>query len=384
MRYFNVYALCILAALTGSALFAQTPGIPDPDHEAKASAPNITANTITTWSNLYYSGDWPGLQEALRNALAPLVFVSAKTGPSDSFDLAARPYSVVFMSTFVKPKGEVIRVVLQPRPIGKFSVTLPGVMTHYELYVHPDRSQLTLKTVYVSTKTDNPLTAQLAGFVKLIDMKSVGSGIVGLDGKLLSAKEKQDIKDCQTGVYKVDLRQIRLPFANATIAVADDIVDDDCPGLAVSGKTSYNNVPFSHVSLGVVAGVITSQPSKNTRVKLGSNGNLTEDPLTTGTPITIAAVNLHPVAFSPGAPALTPAERFSGFVGIVASPEIGIAAGLKIGIVRGLSFDAGYGVLRINKLRKGDALNAAPTEKAHPYRNGKMGAVFFGFGYSIK
>jgi hypothetical protein len=354
MRY-----AALLLCLFATALSAQTVITTTSEHVADGKVTITAPNGIEDWGKVYFSGDWVTLDGLVRQALTTSPFDPQTIPPDDAYSLATKTYSVIFTTTARKAEGEVLRVLLQPAPPGPYSTTLPGIHTHYELFVKPVAGA-TLQASYTATETDDPLLAALPGFFKQFDPKIIAPFF-----------PTRDFAKAPQKTYDVELRRVNLPLVRAKIDVSDDLTIPQVPP----------TTPRQRIGLTAIAGVMLSV-RQGSRVKVGNDGKLTQDPLSGG--ISVAAVNIHPVAYNPSTKGLTMPERFRLFIGPVLIPEFGVAAGGSIALIRGVTLNAGYSVLRINTLRPGDALDQKPTNTAHPFRNGYARVFFFGLGYNVK
>jgi len=369
MRY-----VALLLCFFATALSAQTVITTIPEHIADGKVTITADNGIEDWGKVYFSGDWATLDSLLRQAFKTSPFDPKGVPDADAYSLATKTYSVIFTTTVRKADGEVIRVLLQPAPPGPYSTTLPGTHTHYELFIKPAPGAV-LQASYTATETDDPLAAALPGFFKQFDPK-----ILAPFFPTVFAQPRQT-------TYDVELRRVNLPLARAKIDVNDDLtIPQVTPTIPpkptkLTQKTGYLNVPSQHIGLTAIAGVMLSV-RQGSRVKVGNDGKLTQDPLSGA--ISVASVNIHPVAYNLSATRLTMPERLSLFLGPVLTPEFGLAAGGSIALIRGVSLNVGYSVLRINTLRSGDSLDQKPTNKDHPFGNGYARVFFFGLGYNVK
>ena len=132
---------------------------------------------------------------------------------------------------------------------------------------------------------------------------------------------------------------------------------------AVTGEWKLKNAPLERWGLGVMT-AIALQGGED-RVQIDA-GKIVADPLS-GV-LAIAAVDWHPVGYSPELVEPSWAERFKFWGGAVVVPDLGIVAGAAIMPfpVRGFTLDAGGGWLRMRELRPGYTLTGSslPTTDA--------------------
>lgn len=205
MRLLRLLPVFMVAA---TAAEAQTPIPARVVKVATATMPSAPT-LLSTWAQVYFSGDWQKLQDTIRQDLKELSFPEI-TG-EDKLDLDKRPYSVVFITTLRKKEGEIARVVLQPSAPAPYSTTLPGLRVHYELHVKPVEAE-SLSTTYFSTATEDPITSQLAAFVKQFDPKILGPIFPAFSTE----------SDTPRSTFYVDLRKVRLPLTRAKIDIEDE------------------------------------------------------------------------------------------------------------------------------------------------------------------
>jgi hypothetical protein len=153
------------------------------------------------------------------------------------------------------------------------------------------------------------------------------------------------------------------PCANTTLAEwtnALRIEDDYRAALkpqTVEGEWKLKNVPPETWGLGVLTAIAVK--GGEDRVKI-DGGKIVADPLS-GV-LAIAAVDWHPVGYSPEPIEPSWAERFKFWGGAVVAPDLGLVLGAAIMPfpVRGFTLNAGGGWLRMRELRSGYTLNDSP------------------------
>ena len=149
----------------------------------------------------------------------------------------------------------------------------------------------------------------------------------------------------------------------------------------LSIETDIENVPRTHVTLGVVSGFGFNPHMSDPRVRV-DNGKLSPDPL--GRTVAIASVNYHPVGFNPKARRMQVGERLSIFVGGVLKPTFGLAAGATVEILRGVGLTGGLAWMAIDRTQADDEIGQAPLDPANPVRIGLAREWFVGLCYRFR
>jgi hypothetical protein len=110
--------------------------------------------------------------------------------------------------------------------------------------------------------------------------------------------------------------------------------------------------------------------------------NLHKVPAPSNNPLSWVALDIHPFLYDETRFSPDIKERFRGFLGIAATPNIGVVGGLGMGIYRGLTLEGGYALLLANIENKTQPI-PLPTSGPRTHR-GALGAFFVGVGYSLQ
>lgn len=152
-----------------------------------------------------------------------------------------------------------------------------------------------------------------------------------------------------------------------------------------TSEATLTNTPLTRLSFGTTAGAILGGGQffgSTVRAKVGSSGALVQDPLPTV--ITMAVLNITPVAYSAAAADISWAERFRLFVGTALTPDFGLGGGTAFLLVRGLSLNVGWAHLFVKTPRDGLRIGDSTATVGQPLRYGRAGVTFAGLSYNFK
>lgn len=149
-----------------------------------------------------------------------------------------------------------------------------------------------------------------------------------------------------------------------------------------SGDFKLSNSPGARYSLGLMtAVVIGGLKITSARAKVDSL-LIAPDPMPSV--LTMAIVNIHPVAFDRARVTPSWPERLAFFTGGVLTPDFGITGGGGVAVLRGLGLNAGFAWTFPNTLREGETIGQRPQNQNRPFRLGRARVGFVGLSFVFK
>jgi hypothetical protein len=214
MKKFPFYlAYCSAFFFLSVPLAAQVPS--QPKHVAKGTITNLSSH-IKDLSKDYGSGQWNDLQKKAGDFLQNLNI------GTHSIDSKKNFYFIIFLSGEEGEERQIIRFPWhEPRP-DPFASRIPGERTIYEIVLGA-KSDLELKTSYVSTKLENPLLSQIPKFVQMVEPALPAL----LKGERVMAELAIPTLKPAAPAINVEIRSVELPFERSRIKINDAAVLSD-------------------------------------------------------------------------------------------------------------------------------------------------------------
>ncbi len=144
----------------------------------------------------------------------------------------------------------------------------------------------------------------------------------------------------------------------------------------------YRMAPLTHLSFGLMPAAVVGVSGDDARVEL-DDGRLAPDPLRG--PLSLALLNIHPVGYDADRSAMSAAEQFRLFLGVVIGDHIGVAGGAGVAPfkkVRGLALNAGAALVQIDRLPQGKSFGEELGDAK--LRRGWAVAGLVGLSYSFQ
>ena len=167
----------------------------------------------------------------------------------------------------------------------------------------------------------------------------------------------------------------------ATDRAFRELAGEPKPETSEAGR-KYRMAPLTHLSFGLMPAAVVGVSGDDERAKI-DDGRLAPDPLRG--PLTLALLNIHPVGYDGDRSAMSAAEQFRLFLGVVIGDHIGVAGGVGVAPfnkVRGLALNAGAAVVQIDRLPQGKAFGEELGDAK--LRRGWAAAAVIGLSYSFQ
>ena len=150
----------------------------------------------------------------------------------------------------------------------------------------------------------------------------------------------------------------------------------------LSGESTFNNIPLTRWSFGILTSFILEASASKPRVKVGNDGKFASDPMPR--PLSMFVVNFSPIGYDSDARSMSAAERYRLFAGVIATPDFGLGGGVNLGIWKGVGFNVGGGVTWVPTLHDDETLSDMPKRPQDPFATAWASVLFVGASYSFK
>jgi len=223
-----IISLYCLFIIMGSELFGQLLTRPIPI--GKSTTTIILNNNQTPMqilTNLYHDGEWDKLKDKSIEFLEKLFKKKGKIiNEKIILDFKNNYYLIVFISTDIINKPEIIRFVLHDPISKKYSAEIPGISKRNKLFhiYLSDNEEKQYECRYLSTKTINPLITKLPKIAAMLDPKALAP-YFGKYKILGPQVEAQEIAYPIHGTFSM----IVPPYKRSSIRVEEKFIIPDIP-----------------------------------------------------------------------------------------------------------------------------------------------------------